>query len=356
VPKLLQFLIMIVLVIPLGGCWDNRDINHRIMPVVLGVASNSEGYKVFLQSPIPQNGTLVSKIIIGEGETINEIIDTISANMERQVDLLHVKVLLIDRNLAEGSMEDLIAGMMGSRDVSSKTLVAICDEEMESFFNRIEEGGATITPTSILDFFEKNAGWNPQVALTRIWHIYRSVHSYTRDVAVPILRHGQTTMIDYMGSAVIREGKMVDEITPNETLLYNSFNNESTDGKIEVTGSGSFLILKNSLSHESWVKGNIPFLNTTATFKVMLLETRGKTSINELKNELEVMLTKRYEVMLSNVQESGADIFGIGQLFRAEIPRKDLEDWRTDYFPQLQADIKVEVVVENTGNLRTSKN
>ncbi|WP_404468858.1 hypothetical protein [Sutcliffiella horikoshii] len=40
--KKLGLCIMFVFVLILAGCWDNKDINHRTMPVVLGITKNQE--------------------------------------------------------------------------------------------------------------------------------------------------------------------------------------------------------------------------------------------------------------------------------------------------------------------------
>ncbi|TYS16574.1 Ger(x)C family spore germination protein [Rossellomorea vietnamensis] len=352
---ILKVLVVAIALMFLCGCWDNRDINHREMPVVLGISKHEEGYKVYFQIPEPQEETLTTKIVIGEGETINQVVDKISADMESSVDLLHVKVVLIDKNLAEEGMKDLIAGILRSRDISAKSLVAICEEDMNQLFAAMNSKTSP-SGTSLLEFFEKDAGWSPQVALTRVWQIYRSIHSYTRDVAIPILDLGDTTLIKHVGSAVIKNGKMVNEITSDETLLYNAFNGESAQGKIEVFKAGSVLIADNSLSHINWLEGDTPFLETTIKFDVMLLETRGNPTTKEIKTELEEILTIRYQELFEKLQETEADILGIGQLFRVEIPRMDLEKWRSEYFPRMKADFQIEVVIENTGNLKAPSN
>ncbi|PLR68598.1 hypothetical protein CYJ36_06390 [Bacillus sp. UMB0893] len=62
-----------------------------------------------------------------------------------------------------------------------------------------------------MDFFEKNAGWDPRIDLTWVWQVYRSIHSYTRDVAIPMISLGETTLVK-LRSAVIKNGKLVEVI------------------------------------------------------------------------------------------------------------------------------------------------
>ncbi|MFC7785227.1 MULTISPECIES: Ger(x)C family spore germination protein [unclassified Rossellomorea] len=348
--KAVIWLSLLFLVFMMSGCWDTRDINHRVMPVVLGISKDSDQYKVFLQIPHPQQDMIQTKVVVGVGETINEIVDDISADMESSVDLLHVKVIVIDRLLAEEGVKDLISGIMRSRDVSSKALVAICNDDIDRFFESMEKNTSP-RGTTLLDFFEKNAGWDPQVALTRVWEVYRSIHSYTRDVAIPMLCLGETTLVDHVGSAVIKNGKMVEEINPNETLLYNAFKGESTEGKIEVLNEGSVLILGNTIEHTSEVRKE-PFLYSKIKLDVMILETKGDPTEKMIEKGLEKLLTDRLNKMFSKLQNSEADILGLGQLFRKEIPRMDLKEWRSKYYQNLSTDFVVDVDIRNSGNLK----
>jgi spore germination protein KC len=352
--KVIVCSLVILVMFTMSGCWDTRDINHRVMPVVLGISKEGEKYKVFLQIPLPQKDTIQTKVVTGVGETINEIVDDISTNMESSVDLLHVKVIVIDRHFAEEGTKDLIAGIMRSRDVSSKAMVAICDDDIEQFFWSMEKNTSP-QGTSLLDFFEKNAGWDPQIALTRVWQVYRSIHSYTRDVAIPMLRRGETTLVEHVGSGVIKNGRMVEQIDNNETLLYNAFNGESTQGKIEVTNKGSVLILGNKMDYTSNVKDDTPFLRSKISLNVMILETKGSPSRKMIEKELEKILSDRLNNMNKKLQESEADILGLGQLFRKEIPRMDLEDWRSKYYRELSTDFIVDVKIRNSGNLKGPK-
>ncbi|MGM0866496.1 MAG: Ger(x)C family spore germination protein [Bacillota bacterium] len=349
--KAVIWLFLLLIVFMMSGCWDTRDINHRVMPVVIGISKDSDQYKVFLQIPHPQQDIIQTKVVIGVGETINEIVDNISADMESSVDLLHVKVIVIDRHLAEEGVKDLISGIMRSRDISSKAMVAICNDDIDQFFESMETKTSP-RGTTLLDFFEKNAGWDPQVALTRVWEVYRSIHSYTRDVAIPMLRLGETTLVDHVGSAVIKNGRMVEEINANETLLFNAFNGESTEGKIEVLNEGSVLILGNTMEHASEVQEGNPFLYSKIKLDVMILETKGDPSQKMIEKGLEKLLTGRLNKMFSKLQNSEADILGLGQFFRKEIPRMDLKEWRSKYYQNLSTDFVVDVDIQNSGNLK----
>ncbi|MGE7636967.1 hypothetical protein [Peribacillus frigoritolerans] len=90
-------------------------------------------------------------------------------------------------------MEEPINTFMRIREISSKTIIAICDDNIDTFFltlkKNLEKG------INLYDFFEKYAGWTPQISLTRLWHVYRALNSYTQNVAIPMVRSGENTPV-----------------------------------------------------------------------------------------------------------------------------------------------------------------
>lgn len=351
--RLYSMIIATFIMLFLTGCWDNRDIDHRMLPVALGVSKIDNDYQVVITIPEPRGETLKSKILSAKEETIAKALDTISRNMERRVDLLHVKLVLIERGAAEEGVKDIIAGFMRSREVSPKALVAFCDEDISVFFSRIKDSigadGSTVS-----NFFEKNAGWDPEIALTRVWQVYRGIHSFTHDVAIPLIRSGERFEIEQVGSAMVKNGKMVGEISSGDTLLYNIFLGKSSSGEIEVMDNATVRIVSNSIRNTSEMIGEQPTLKSNIKLKVVLLETRGNPSTNEIKKELNQLLTERFKKLIRNTQDNKVDILGIGQFFRNKLTRKELSKWRTNYYPQLKIDVQLKVHIQNEGYLKTT--
>jgi Ger(x)C family germination protein len=352
--KTLRSLLVISLLLFLGGCWDNKDINHRALPIVMGISKSNERFTVYLHIPDPQRDGIKSRVVSGTGNTISEIVDRISTNLESKIDLLHLKIILLEKNYAEQGVNESISSFMRSREISAKTKVVISNNNLDQFFSKLNtdtKGGRNML--LLYDFFEENAGWNPQISETHIWEIYRSIYSYTHDVAIPIVKLGTSTFIEYMGSAVIKSGKMVGLITPDETLLLNAFLGLSTQGKIETMNHSTVLIVSDSTSHKSFMEGNKPILNSQINLKVSILETKSNATTAVIKKELETVLTERFNHMLLKIQKKEADILGLGQFFRGQLSRDRLAHWRSDYFPNMKVNLKVRTIIQNEGNLKS---
>ncbi|WP_248923955.1 Ger(x)C family spore germination protein [Paenibacillus hamazuiensis] len=347
----LKMLLIAGFPVVLGGCWDIKDINHRALPIAMGLESHDGGYKISFLLPKTTQGRTDVRIVTDTGDTINSVIDRIGKNLEMQVDLLHLKVIVFDRGFAEQGLRDSISSFMRARDVSPKAIVAITEGKMETLFQKLKSSSTT-SGMEIYDYFEKSAGWTPQVAQTRIWEVFRSLNSYTRDVVIPIVEAGQTTAIASTGSAVIKNAKMVDRITPDETLLFNVYHGLSSQGKIEVMAHASVLIVADKLTHRSSFEGNKPVLNSRMTLNVTVQETKGSPTVTMIKQELDELLARRLQRMFRKVQSKEADILGLGQFFRSKIPRDRLEHWRSDYYPHMELNLKVDSIIQNEGLLK----
>ncbi|KRE93412.1 spore gernimation protein GerC [Paenibacillus sp. Soil766] len=346
---MLKWIVPTLLLFILSGCWDNKDINHRSLPIAMGVSFNQGSYSVFLDIPKVSNRDTI-QVVSESGDNINEIIDHISMNMESEIDLLHLKIIIVDKEFAKHGLNDGVASLIRSRHVSPKTLFVICDESPERFFHKMDQNSSD--GTMIYDFFQRNSGLSPEIAYTQTWKIFRSIHCFTNDVVIPIIKSGKTTAIESTGSAIMKNGKMVGRLTSEETLLINVFNGKQTQGKIEVTGKATVQIVSNHLTYKSSFVNDQPLLKSNLKLKVILLDTQGSTTSASIKDELSKLVMERFETLFEKIKLGGADVLGVGQYFRDELMRSQLEEWRIQYFTKLKIDLEVSTSIRNTGNLK----
>nr|WP_227871954.1 Ger(x)C family spore germination C-terminal domain-containing protein [Paenibacillus albus] len=272
-------------------------------------------------------------------------------NLESQVDLLHLKVIIADKKFAQHGLEDGVASIIRSRHVAPKTVFVISDEPLGRFFDHINS--QSNDGKSIYDFFQKDAGWSPQIAYTQVWKIFRSVHSYTNDVVLPVIKSGDTTVLESTGSAIMKNGAMVGRLKNEQTLLYNVFDGNNMMGKIEVMGHATVQIVSSRIRNRGEFKGGKPLLKSTLLLKVIIIDSKGNPSTELIKSELQTLVKARLDQIFKKIQQDQADIFGLGQHFRDDLPRQELAKWRTKYLPQLQIEFKVKTIVRNTGDLKS---
>ncbi|NRF93486.1 Ger(x)C family spore germination protein [Paenibacillus frigoriresistens] len=336
----------------LSGCWDNKDINKRILPVAMAISqTDAKTYKVGLRVPQPNSSNTTPRILTGEASTISEALDRIRGNVESSIDLLHLKLLMIDEKTAKLGIKEVLEYAIRSHDIAPKSLVSVYRGDFIEMLNKKEQGGAE-GGTASYDYFNKLAGWTPNTSIVYLWEAFRGGFSHTEDYALPIIKSGDRTMFKIDGSAIMSRGVMVGTISSDDTLIYNVMKGDFQGANVEVMEHSTVLIIDVDFKHRHHWDGDTPHVETDMKVVGMLLETKGNPRKEQIKEELTKLLNKRANAMLAKLQENQSDLFGYGQYFRNDLSHDQLKKWREFWYPQLKITLNVKVNIRNSGNLK----
>lgn len=343
-----KILVVFMFLTFLSGCWNIKDIDKRALPLVIGITKeNNKDYKVVLQIPITKRDSKISRIVTGKGETVSSVLGQIGTNSEDAVDYSQIQLIVIQNNLANNQQElrQLIKNLINSKEIPPRALFAITDDNIQKVLSNINNK-LGVNVTAIYDYFNKGTGWAPEISRTRIWEVYRSLFTYTKDIAVPVVRSGKDTVFNYEGSAVLKNGKITERLNPDESQLSNLFQNMKANGKIESMGFASIIVLNSSIQNKTSMKNNKPLVSSDLNLKIDILEKKEGITNNQIKKELERLIEKRFYHMFEQAQRSQTDIFGFGQYFRNQIPYHKLKHWREKYYPKLKVNFQVHASLE----------
>ncbi|GGI44867.1 hypothetical protein GCM10008018_09240 [Paenibacillus marchantiophytorum] len=333
----------------LTGCWDTKDINKRLMPVVMGICKEkNQDYRIILQIPSPEKQG--SQFMESSSATITNAIDNIRTKSEKGIDLLHIRLFLVCEKTAKEDLGDIIDYAVQANDISIKGLLAI----VRGNFGEVIHHQINANPElSSYDFFSEQAGWTPETTIIRLWEAYRDMKSYTQDMSIPILTKGTDTLYQFEGSAIIREDKMVDEITSDEVLIYNVFQEKYTGGTIEVADQSSVKIKKASIKHDIKWLATGPQIKSRIKLKVEILENKNEESEEKIATKLKETIEKRADKLLNQLKNDRADALGIGQLFRKKMNEEQIKSWKQHWFMNMEHDITVDVTILNSLYLKS---
>lgn len=326
----------------LAGCWDTKDINKQYLPVVMGVGKGkSEKYRVILQIP---NALGKTQILDKEAKSISKAIDLIRTDSEKSIELVHLRLLLIDREIAQQGIGNIINFAVRANDISIKGLVGIVDGNFEKTLYH------QISPTpeiSSYDFFSEEAGWTPNQSIVRIWEAYQGQKSYSEDMAVPMLKNGDKTLFTFKGTAVMREDRMVGTLNEDETLLFNLFKGKYTGGTIEVAQNTSVLIENAEIKHHTKWSEKGPSIQTDVLLNVVVLESPEGKANALIEKEMLEQLSRRFEETVKKIHFLKSDVLGIGLIFRPQLTEENLKEWKSNWFLKLEQKINVRINVLN---------
>ncbi|TCP55870.1 Ger(x)C family germination protein [Tumebacillus sp. BK434] len=347
-------LISLLLLLPfLSGCWDVKDINHRALPAAMAIDRADTGdYIVWLK--IPKIGGSRNSYIIARGHhaSISKAIDLISSNLDRTVDLLHVKLIFLSERLAKNNTKEVIDYALRTREIGNKTKIAVVRGDMSTFFESSHKSVAGSTSTSYDNFFSKTSGWTPDVVRSALWQVYRGSRSDTEDSLLPIVKRGESTMLFLVGSCLMKNEKLVAEYTPQESLIYNVYKGEFRNGIVQTLDHGAVRLLSADVENDTSRKGKQPVLHVKFKVKVTTLESKAGVTDAMLIRDLKMIFKKRFAKLIEISQQAHADVLGIGQHFRHHYSNEELNTWKDELFSQMETHIDVEVTIRNRGLLR----
>jgi spore germination protein KC len=332
----------------LSGCWDNKDIDKRVLPLVMGIAkADNNEYKVTVQIPITKTSGLMSRIVTSKDQSVSRALGQIQTNSENAVDYSQVRLVVIQNNLANNPKElrQLIKFLMTSKEIPSRSQLAFTNDPIEKLLSNINDK-LGVDATSLFDYFNKGAGWAPGISNTRIWEVYRSLFSYTEDITIPIVGSGKDTVLIYKGAAALKKGKITQIINPDENQLVNLFQNNNTIGKIESVGFASVMVTRSAIENKTFMKNNKPIVSTDIKLKIDILERQAGITNYRIKSKLEKLIEQRFYHIFKQAQKNNTDIFGFGGYFRNQIPYDDLKNWREKYYPKLKVNFQVHASME----------
>ncbi|CAM4510103.1 Ger(x)C family germination protein [Paenibacillus endophyticus] len=348
-----RLLLVLLPLLLLSACWDSKDINKRALPIALGISKNeNHNYKVGLRIPEPHNSSTNIRYVQAEAPTIGQAIERIRMKMADDIDLLHLKLILISEPLAKEGLRDIVEYAMQSNSIQPKAMVAIVRSDMSKFLSSMDEDGEE-AGQGLSDFFSKQAGWTPHIATAKIWEVYRALYFYTEDIAIPILNKDEETMFQFVGSAILHEKKMVDSITPDETLLYNIFQGKYDDAHMEVMNHASVLVVDANVKMKATGIEQTPKVSSKLKVVVTIEEMKEGTMQSVIEEELSKLLKKRFDLLTKKLKTNHSDILGFGQRFRNQMSDAQLKAWRDDIYPKLETELRVEVVIRNEGSIKS---
>ncbi|RNB92319.1 Ger(x)C family spore germination protein [Brevibacillus fluminis] len=345
---------LLILVFPLAGCWDTKDINKRYLPIVMAVNKLDDGqYHIILHYPLPNGKGLDS--FEEKAPTISKAVDLIRTNAEKDISLIHVKLLLLHESFAKKGIGELLNFSIRSNDISAKAFIAVMRGNFEQLNKAIDTRKRP--ETAPFDTFSKQAGWTPNISSATLWQTYRAWHKHTEDIAIPLLTMGKKGGFFTMeGSAVMKGDRMVSHINKDETMMYNLFQGTFTGGTIEVMGHAAVQVVKSSITNHAQWQQQVPVLTSKINIVILGLEEKGPPLSNkELKTELEKIIYRRIAELSTKLIACRSDLLGAGNSFRGMMSESVQKQWKTNWFPKLRHEIDLNVTIGNAGYLKNGR-
>lgn len=135
-------LVIIIVCLLLAGC-GNHELENNAFPLALGIGREDEGFHMYAAYPNLQNletpGNALASDLYWDGtmDHLLEGTELMSRGSSRNVNLNHLKVLVLDRKILDGQeeKEQLVEFFREKRDAAWNSYVLLCGEDMGTIFS-----------------------------------------------------------------------------------------------------------------------------------------------------------------------------------------------------------------------------
>jgi spore germination protein KC len=401
----------------LAGCWGDKEIDEAAYAFALGIDSGpGRNITISLLTFNPSDGISTAgrtnqslspgtvRVFTAEAPSVFSGINIINTVLERQIELGHLKMVIFGDSLARKGIEGYLDTMVRWRKFRRTIYLAVANQGtarrviesiipptgsnagkyLEMMF--ITQGFVGFTPRNqMLEFYNalKTKGEVPVAALVapRVTKHDLTTEHETRldsgkitDPSGATGDPGQSTAgnpplsgeapLQFLGTAVLNRGKLVQKLTGNETLAFSLLRGEFNRAYINVPDPETpDKIIQMEISRirrpeiklkkkGAQIRGQVfvTVLGDPIGFESnRSYETPEKNTL--LEQAVERWIKNQCYAVFHKAQTAGTDIFGFGDYARWLAP--DWESWRKwdwgSSFQTMNLDLAVKVHINRPG-------
>ncbi|WP_156290514.1 Ger(x)C family spore germination protein [Oceanobacillus salinisoli] len=403
-PSIGKILCLIMLIIILSGCWDKTEVEQLAYVVAIGLDKPEDEENLVEVSYIianPEAGNQAGGASSDEPpqETISfTATDFVSSKslantvISKQITYDLLRFIIVSEDFAKDDdfirwIYDATKAMEIRRDIrlmvteeAPSTFIANNNPKLDTrphkYFELIFRRGndtGNIPPSRLDSFFRITEG-DANVFLAIYGTTKKRQNNNNQEdpddlLAGELEYTGVTNTTQFAGSAVFKEGKMIDKLTIEETRIAFLLSNELEQPTEILTALPDPFKDDHQLTTRISKEGNIdirmklndqkPTINVTVPINMEILTNHGMTEFTEdnkkretLEKSFEKTLNQKFEEFIKKTQEEyAAEPFGWSLEARKKfrtIPEYIEFDWMNTY-PEMEINVNTKIELENFG-------
>lgn len=392
IKRLLFFLIFIVSIFLLSGCWSKKELTDLAIVAALGIDKNEKGrYVGTMQIINPGNvasglqggggsqGPPVS-IVTGTGDTIVELSRNTSRKLSRKLYYAHTNLVVISEELAkEESINDILDSLERDAQFRSTAIVVIAQGKKASDIVKVLTAIDKIPANKViktLRITEKT--WGENIAVN-VQEAIKTLVSPGKELVVSGFRlsgdvskgkktentqQTEPSTVLYAGNlAIFKNGKLVDwidgEASRGSLFLLDKLKSSAIaikwKGKEEAI---TYELIRQKTKVMAKMDKGTPRVSIKVEAEGNLGEITVPADVKDpdvllnIEQAIEKEIKKEINQAVQQAQTYKADIFGFGEALHRTNPKawkKMKSTWNDVYFPEVKTEIVVDAFVRRTG-------
>ena len=311
----------------LGGCWDNRSIEHRAIVLMIGIEPAQDGLiSVYFQVPTsqalsslsvsssPSSASPATYVVGGVGKTVAQAMTQAQAKSSGDLYLGQVQEIVLSSQLPAAQFEDVLDFLARIGPMDKTSYVAVSPDPIQLIMQHQPQEG--LLPALYLTSFF-SCRHCQEVYLSRtVWAAEQHLQTPGMSMWLPVMRdHEANFRIDQV--ALYRQGQPVMTLTPEQTVYLGYLLNATAKASLPFTLHGAPVSIRALMSRTAThVVPEAGGVRLVADLKVQgILDTLppGEATIANLRTlEIEVSrgIAAQELTLIRSMQRQGVDPVG----------------------------------------------
>ncbi|GGM23804.1 germination protein [Paraliobacillus quinghaiensis] len=347
----------------LTGCNGYKDIDKRFFVVEMGLdhaTQKDNKYAVTLKLAIASADTETmgseSYIVIKEGKTISEAVKKLKANVDKELDFGHTKVIIIGEEIAKEGLIDVMDWFDRRRDIQQISYIGIGKPNAQKIID-VKPKFERIPGNFLFLIFGNTGTESPSITLQYLFDLRRRLTENGLDPIIPVVEPSQESFaVDH--ASIFYNGKLALELSEEETVLYNALEREYPKVQLQIENEEEIFNISSKVLNAKYkidtTNGSSPSIDFEIEIEGSIEETTEQIKEDNLPKYEKLAresVKERIEKLLTKFQEERVDPFGFGLRYRATNIGDEEEKWQKwlSLYPEVTFKVNVKVKLFGTG-------
>ena len=369
--RLRVFILVLLLALPLSGCWDLQEVDRRAFATTVGIDLGPRG-KVLLTIQVPlaerpetgTSGEVGSKFVIlsAEGDSVNDAFNVLQTKTFRELVIEQNKSIIVGEETARAGLNPLLDFLLRSPKAPPQALVYVARGRTAREILQLKPAQATLPGFQFI-LSDQSTVKHDRTFFISLWRFEQKLVHETKDAYASLidLDQEQKTFIT-AGLAVFDDDRLAGELTPGETQLFGLVGNEMRAGGMTFTLPAGERVTLINIGVKTHIKvrmaGGTPHFEVRTKISGALSELSGAKATNltvayyqQLEKAIARILRPRLETVIRKLQGFNSDIINFGEELRVQHQSVWQKlDWKK-VFPRAPFKVTVQVKIQRDGVL-----
>lgn len=376
--KVICFLIIPSLLIPLGGCWNYRGLNQMTTAVGIAIDKNPKNgtyhlsYEIVdLSVPIKTKG-MSSKIIESEGKTLFDALRNVKKRVSNKLYVGHMQIIIISEEIARTEdISNMIDLFLRDGEFRETIYVLISQEKTAHDILHVKGIGQAIISGDIQKIVDSDSKVTASTLSVQLYQLFNTLKAEGQSLALPAIHNvfnDGELVSEVNGIAVFKGEKLTGFLTPEESKYYLFAIDEVKGGLLTYSSTGgrinSTLEISRNRAKRSFEfkdgKLKIAIKTDTDVYLAEIMEPNDaldEQQIAAFEKSASAGLEQNIRRVIQKVQfQYDSDIFGFGNMIYKKDDKlwNQLKDKWDEQFQSLEVEVQSNIHILNTASTKKS--